>query len=465
MRVAVIGAGVAGLVCGHRLAQKGHACDVYERWPGLGGQAATLDVGGGHLLERYYHHLFTSDRHIADLYAELGMPEEIEWRPSSVAFFLEGRSWPFTTPLDLLRFGPLSPAARLRMGLAVLKLQKTAKDVAPFERQTARDWIRRSMGAQAYEKVWGPLLRGKFGDRADDISMAWLWGKLTMRRKLEGKEARQELLGYPRRSWEPLFGALRLSIERAGGRVLVDSPAARLAGAGGGFEVTAGAPDSFRHGHDPRAFEPLDTTRYDAVVATVPNDVFRRLLDPGLAEAIGAEYLDRLAAIEYHTALCLLLELDRPFSPYYWTNIADPELPFVGLVEHTNLIEPERYDGRRFLYVANYVAPGHELLTLDADALLDRYEPGLRKVNAAFGRAWIRNRWLHREPAAQPIVTVGYPERIPPLDTGVPGLALANTTQIYPEDRGTNYAVRLGGDAADVLLAGRLNRVWAETGS
>src|SRR3954451_13652885 len=166
MRVAVIGAGVAGLVCAYRLTQEGHTPDVYERWPGLGGQAATIDVGGGHLLERYYHHLFTSDRHIAELYDELGMPDELEWRESSMAFFLEGRSWPFTSPLDLLRFGPLKPAARLRMGLAVLWLQRRAHEVGPYEGETARAWIVRAMGPQAYQKVWGPLLRGKFGDRA-----------------------------------------------------------------------------------------------------------------------------------------------------------------------------------------------------------------------------------------------------------------------------------------------------------
>src|SRR3954453_1951615 len=223
------------------------------------------------------------------------MPGELEWRPSSMAFFLEGRSWPFTTPLHLLRFGPLSPPARIRMGLAVLRLQRSARDVAPFERMTARDWIRRAMGAQAYEKVWGPLLRGKFGDRADDISMAWLWGKLTMRRRLEGNEARQELLGYPRRSWEPLFGELRDRIEAAGGRVLVDRPAARLSRAGEGFEVLAGAPGSFRRGHDPAAFEPEgEPERYDAVVATVPNDVFLSLLNPDLAAAVGRPYLARL---------------------------------------------------------------------------------------------------------------------------------------------------------------------------
>ena len=176
------------------------------------------------------------------------------------------------------------------------------------------------------------------------------------------------------------------------------------------------------------------------MLATVPNDVFAQLVGrPDDSE------------IEYFAALCLLLELDRPFSPYYWTNVADRDLPFVGLIEHTNFVPPERYGGRRFLYVANYLQHGHELLGLDAAALLERYLPGLRAVNPAFDPAWVRASWAFREPAAQPIVTVGYHERIPPLRTGIPGLVLANTTQVYPEDRGTNYAVRLGEQAAEAL--------------
>lgn len=461
MRVAVLGAGVAGLVCAYRLTQAGHVCDVYERWPGVGGQAATLDVGGGDLLERYYHHLFTSDRDIVALYEELGMGDELEWHPSSMAFFVDGRQWAFNTPLDLLRFGPLSPPARLRMGLAVLLLQKRAKQVAPFEAITAREWIEKRMGRGPWRKIWGPLLRGKFGARAEDISMAWLWSKLTLRRRLEGDEARHEQLGYPSHSWQLLFDALRDAIVAGGGRVLVDRPAMALRREGAGdqherFRVTAGAPGSFRAGHDPRGFAqaggPDSDERYDAVVATVPSDVFAGLLDDDLRGAIGRDYLSRLQATEYHTALCLLLELDRRFSPFYWTNIADPEVPFVGLVEHTNFISPQRYGGRRFLYIANYLAPGDPLLALSPAELLDAYLPGLRKVRPDFSPDWIKARWLHREPAAQPIVTVGYHRRIPPLQTGVPGLVLANTTQIYPEDRGTNYSVRLGTDAARALL-------------
>jgi protoporphyrinogen oxidase len=228
--------------------------------------------------------------------------------------------------------------------------------------------------------------------------------------------------------------------------VLIDRPAARLAP---GFVLTPGAAGSFRRGHDPREFETLPAERYDAVLATLPSDVFEQLLEPGvLPEA----YLAKLRGIEYFTALCLLIELDRPFSPFYWTNIGDVALPFVGLIEHPNLVPPERDGGRRFLYIANYLPRGHELLGLDADEVLDRYTPGLRAINGGFERAWAKRLWLHREPAAQPIVTVGYREKIPAMKTPARGLVLANTTQIFPEDRGTNYAVREGDQAARALL-------------
>ncbi len=449
MRIAVLGAGVAGLTAGRRLGRE-HAVDVYERWPGLGGMAATVDVGGGHRLERYYHHLFTSDRHIAALYDELGMPDELEWRDSTTAFFIEGRQWAFTSPLDLLRFKPLSPLGRVRMGAAVLAVQRFGRDKTPYEQVTAEQWIRRWMGRSAWDTVWGPLLRAKFGARAEEISMVWLWSKFTLRRQLEGEEAKGEKLGYPRHSWEKLLERLRTEIEADGGRVLIDRPAARLdRDAEEGFLVTPGAAGSFRRGHDPAAFDAAgEPERYDAVLSTLPNDIFGQLA----GHLLDAGYAAKLRGVDYYAALCVLLELDRRLSPFYWTNIADPGLPFLGLIEHTNFVEPERYDGRRFAYVANYLPRDHELLGLGLDAVLDRYVPGLQKINPAFSRDWIRNAWIFTEPAAQPIVTLGYAERIPPLQTGVPGLILANTTQVYPEDRGTNYAVRIGGDAADALL-------------
>jgi protoporphyrinogen oxidase len=168
---------------------------------------------------------------------------------------------------------------------------------------------------------------------------------------------------------------------------------------------------------------------------------------------------------EYHTALCTLLELDRGFGDFYWTNVCDPDLPFIGVIEQTNFVEPERYGGRRFVYVANYVEADDPLLELDFDGLLAAYEPGLRQINPAFSRDWVLRGWRFAEPAGQPIVTAGYRRRLPPLGTPVPGLVLANTTQVYPEDRGTNYAVRLGDEAARALVAGAQGRPGTPVGA
>ena len=448
-RAAVIGAGVVGLVAAHDLVERGWRVDVLERWPGLGGQAATFDAGEGVLLERYYHHWFTSDAHIIELCRRLGV--EVEWHPSSVAFFTGGRSHPFVSPLDLLRFSPLPVLSRIRMGLAVLELKLRHKRVDALQDKTAHEWIVSRMGRPAWDQVWGPLLRGKFGSRAEDIAMAWLWARLTLRRQVKGSEAAGETLGYPSGTFEQLFVRLRERIEAGGGRVLIDRPAARIDARQGRFVLSTGASGSFRRGHDPRAFDAEGEEVYDAVLATVPNRIFEALLGGSLAAELTPGYLDRLRSIEYHAALCLVLELDRRFSEYYWTNIGEPDLPFIGLVEQTNFIASERYRGRRFLYVANYVEAGDPLLELGPDELIAAYEPGLRRVNPDFDRSWIKQRWLYREPDAQPIVTPGYPRRMPPLETGVPGLVLANTSQIYPEDRGTNYAVRMGHEAADRL--------------
>ena len=128
------------------------------------------------------------------------------------------------------------------------------------------------MGRDAYRALWGPLLRGKFGERADDVAMVWLQNKFRLRR---GDDAAEEKLGYPKHSWELLFGALRDRIEAGGGRVLIDRPAAQASSPAS--SSPRARPNSFRRGHDPRDFETLEPERYDAVLATVPSDVFEQI--------------------------------------------------------------------------------------------------------------------------------------------------------------------------------------------
>ncbi len=449
----MIGAGIAGLTAGRRLALGGAEVHVYERWPGLGGQVATMPVDGGDRLEHYYHHLFTTDREIVALYEELGMGSDIEWLPSSMAIFRDGASYPFSSPLDLLRFQPMSVVGRLRMGAGALALQRTRGGSERFADRPARALVERWMGPEAWGVVWGPLMAGKFAGRADEISAAWLHNKLNLRRRIDGREAGGEKLGYPRGGWQPLLDRLQADIEGAGGSVLIDCPARSLGRRADGIEVAFGPAGSFRSGTDPRAFEQAGAATYDAVVATVPSPIFSELLEQELEREIGGPYMAKVRGAEYGTAVCLLLELDRRFGRFYWTNVAEPGIPFIGLIEQGNLLGTDRYGGRHFLYVANYVLAGDELAALEGKELLDRYEPHLRKVNPAFEREWVRELRLYREAAAQPIVTVGYERRIPALPTPAPGLWLANTTQIYPEDRGTNYSVRLGEQVAGLVAA------------
>src|SRR3977135_4661433 len=80
-RVAIVGAGVAGLVAGRELARRGHPVTLYERWPDVAGQASAFDLGNGVWIDRYYHHLFQSDSDMIALHDEL-LPGGLEWHNS-----------------------------------------------------------------------------------------------------------------------------------------------------------------------------------------------------------------------------------------------------------------------------------------------------------------------------------------------------------------------------------------------
>ena len=167
--------------------------------------------------------------------------------------------------------------------------------------------------------------------------------------------------------------------------------------------------------------------------------------------------------ISYLGAMCLVLVLDRPLTSVYWLNIADPQVPFVALVEHTNLVPPEEYGGRRIAYISNYLPASSPIYSLGKEALLDHYMPALKRIAPGFTRDWVKEYHLFKEAYAQPVVTVGYSRRVPPHRTPIPGLYLANTAQIYPQDRGMNYSVRLGKMAAGLALEGRKGEGWTES--
>jgi protoporphyrinogen oxidase len=431
MRVAIVGGGVAGLTAAYRLLQAGHEVAVFEAAPELGGLVRTFDAGG-EPLECFYHHLFTTDTKIVDLIEELGMGERLVWKDSKVGFYRGGRIWNFVTPMDLLRFKPLPLIDRVRLGLAGLYLRRQ-EDWHRYEDITAWEWIRRYVGEKGLDVVWGPLLRGKFADQAEEVAMAWLWSKIHLR--FASRKAgvnQQEQLGYMLGS----FGVYIKELERR----IRESQTAHVETAQPVKEVTVS------HGRADGLIL-SDGRRWpaDAVIACVPSERFLPMAPP-----LGDEYERRVHAARWQWALCYVLALKHSLSPIYWLNISDPGTPFIAVIEHTNFIEKERYGGLNLVYLSNYLTPNHPWFSLSDEELDGLYLPHLTKFNANFNRDWIVDRWVFKGPNAQPVIRRNYRDDMPDHRTPLPGLYLANMQQIYPEDRGQNYSIRMGEQVAQM---------------
>jgi protoporphyrinogen oxidase len=435
--VGIVGGGVAGLTAAYRLLQSGHRVRLFEAAPSLGGLVRTYEIGG-EPIECFYHHIFTTDTAVVRLIEEMGLGDRLTWRPSKVGIFYEDRIYPFVTPMDLLRFTPVSLRDRVRLGLMGLRLRRQ-KDGAPFEGITAVDWIRKNAGQRNLDVVWGPLLRGKFGELDDQLVMTWLWNKIHLRFASRGAgPSQREVLGYLLGSFGAWIEALIERVREAGGELEAGTPVRRIVQDGGrvGLEIREGEPPVF----------------FDAVAVTVANKIFQRIAPP-----LPDSYTQKLEGVPYQDALCLVLTLSRPLSGTYWLNINDRSFPFLALIEHTNFIEPERYGGRHVLYISNYLSKDSPLLRMSIDEISGLYLPYLKRINPAFDQSWITDRSLFHGPDAQPVFTVGAGSRIPEHRTPLPGLYLANMSQIYPQDRGQNYSILLGETIAETV-AGDLQR-------
>lgn len=435
MRIGVIGAGAAGLAAAYDFARAGNGVTVYEAAPFVGGQASTIEVGGGRL-ERGYHHLFTNDEAILDLMDELGIAESMRWIPSSVGIYTDHKVYKWSTPLDLLRFGALSLRDRIRMGMVAKKLERL-KDWRELEGITAAAWIRKNAGLDIYEKVWEPLLRGKFGDRFESVGMPWFWSKIQTRFASRDRLGREKL-GYPVNSFDEVFETLAEQINSLGGEVHLASPVTRVL-------VESGTATGLRVKH-PDGSETDE--QFDLVLSTVPSFAF-----PGLVD-LPDSYTANLNAVQYMGAVVMILEMTQPLTSVYWMNIADREVPFLGLIEHTNLMPKEMYGGNHVLYLTNYLERNDPLFLMSSEELFEVYIPHLSRFNSDFDRSWVTRIHHNKVSAAQPVIGTNYSTHIPQHKTPVTNLWLANTTQIYPEDRGTNYSIRMGREVAATMLKG-----------
>lgn len=424
-RTAILGGGALGLTLAYRLAEAGERVVVVEREPIAGGLAAGFRVGdSGVWLEKFYHHIFRTDTALVALIDELGLSNKLYWGHPNTSHWIDGKAYRLDGALPVLQFSRIPFIDRLRLGAGVAFL-KALPSAEPLEGQTAARWMERWMGTRAYHVAWEPLLRGKFGQYADEIAMPWMWARI---------HSRTAALGYLRGGFQQIYDGLAAAIVAHGGEVRLGTTVETVrATDDGGFQVISSAGDE----------------RYSRVISTLPPRLTFRL-----APDLPADFRTRYDWGTAYGAHCLILALDRQLMRnVYWLSITDRDYPFLAAVEHTNYIPASAYGGRHLLYLGNYLPMDHPTMRATPEAVLEQYLPYLSKLNPAFSRDWITEYWGFAAPFAQPIVTTEYRLHIPPHETPLPNFYMANMFQVYPQDRGQNYSVKLANELAKRLLA------------
>jgi len=434
MQVAIVGAGVTGMSIADTLSERGIECTLYEREDRVGGLAGSFAVNGVYL-EKFYHHLFTSDTAMAALIERLGLGDKLQWLPTTNSYYAN-RFYRLSTPLDLLRFTHISLIDRIRLGLLYLRT-RFVSDWRALEAITARDWLVAMAGEGVYRGVWEPMLRGKFGRYADQVAAVWIWNKLKLRGSSRGK-GQEERLGYLEGGFGQAIDAWERELRGRGVRFALGTPV---------DEVRI---ESCGDADCPTATGVVAEGRFhaaDRVLVTTAPEVFADLA-PCLPDA----YRESLKAITYLANVCLVMRLDRSLSDAYWLNVGDPSIPFTGVIEHTNMQRPETYGGAHLAYLSRYLDPEDPYYRMSADELLDAYLPHLQRMFKGFERSWVLEAWAWRERYTQPVIGLHYSELKPPFRTPVDHLWLSSMAQVYPEDRGMNYAVVYGRQAALEML-------------
>jgi protoporphyrinogen oxidase len=426
-KIAIIGAGYGGMAAAYDLARAGHQVTIFDAAQQPGGLAAGFKrPGWDWSLETFYHHWFGTDHDMLGLIAELGLSADVLFpRPTTVMYY-RGKFYPFDSiPAALMYPGLGWGIDKVRFGLVGLYLRLT-KNWKPLESVTVDDWMRRWAGSRVYEEMWQPMVQGKFGDTySSQVNMAWLWARFHVR---------TTRLGTFRGGFQRFSDLFAEKLRSLGVVLKFSSPVSSITPVGGKLEVLVnGASEVF-----------------DQVLSTTSPGLMAKM-----APSLPADYLQGLLALKSMGAVVLTLALDRPLSPqgYYWYNIPKKAgFPFLSLVEHTNFLPAEHYGGDHLIYIGDYLEPGHEYFSMDAAGLLERFTPGIQRINPAFDAAWVRDSWLHNTPYAQPVPFVNHSRNIPAIPSPLPGLFYASMSQVYPWDRGTNFAVEIGRRAARLMI-------------
>jgi protoporphyrinogen oxidase len=431
----VVGGGVAGLGAAYRLRQQGHDVQVFEASERIGGLAATYETPGDRI-EAFYHHLSKSEETIVELADELGVGDRLEWLVGKNAYYVDGVVHPLDTPWEILAYPHLSIYDKFRLGMLTLGVDvrgfpprfDSYDSLEAYEDVPVKEFIIEHTTEGVYDQFFEPLLDAKFGSRVDDVSAAWLLGRIKFRGERDLLNG--EILGYFDGGFAPFIDALVDAVGRE--NVTTGARVTDLAVDDGAVSTVTVETEDGATTHDTDG----------VVVAAMPN----------VLEALCGYECD----IDFQGAVCAVVTMDEPLTDTYWLNIAH-DAPFGALIEHTNFVPPARYGGNHILYVASYIQSYEERLWQASDDEVEAlWLSHIEEMFPQFSRDSVEEFRLARNPRAAPVYERGYLEKVIPYDLsdvaeGLYYAGMASRAQ-YPE-RSLNGGIVAGFACADRIDA------------
>jgi len=425
MRIAIIGAGFGGMAAAYDLKNAGHEITIYESADYVGGLASGFkEPHWDWSVEKFYHHWFQSDNEMLGLIKELGWDDKVLFPRPYTVLLHNGKWYPFDSILHALLFPGLGFGLdKIRFGFVGLYLRLTNNWKA-LEKVTADSWMMKWAGKNVYEKMWKPLLVGKFGPYFDQVNMAWMWARI---------KARTTRLGTFDGGFQNFANLFAEHLLEMGVNIQLGVRVESIKRERAGLSVRSeGQSQSF-----------------DRVLVTTSPNLMAKLC-PDLPE----NYLKGLLELKSMGAVVMVLSLKHQLSKegYYWFNLPkEAGYPMLALVEHTNFVSKEHFGGDHIIYAGDYLEVGHEYFSMSDEELLERFTPAFKKFNPAFERDWVKKVRVFKTNYAQPVPLVNHSKNIPAIQTPIEGLYFASMSQVYPWDRGTNFAVEIGRRAARMM--------------
>ncbi len=417
-QLTIIGGGMTGLAAAYIAAKNGTKVTIIEGSDKFGGLLNTFEIGGNQL-EHYYHHFFTQDAELRWLLNDLDIADKAFYKKTTMGVFRNGQLYDFNSPLDLLKFKPVGLIGKIRFGLTSLFLGKFAK-WRQNENIPTLDWFYKWAGRDITDALWKPMLTIKFGPYANQVPLAWMIGRLAQR--LNSRKGGDERLGYINGSWKTLIDRLLIRLDELGVELIKNESVTEFIGTS---EALEGIKTNNR------------TILGGKFLVTIPSIYFKNIQNCPL----------NTNGVEYFGAVCTILELNQSFSNIYWMNVADEGFPFGGVIEHTNFIPKEQYNGSHIVYLSRYFAMSEELAEMNENEIKDLMIPPLKKINSNFSEEWIKNVFVFKTNTAATVCDLNFSQKVQNCQTDTKNLYLANMVHIYPDERSTNNSIRVAAEA------------------